>query len=132
MQTIYTFNVIIEPDEHATCHAHIPSLPGCHTWGDSPEEARQHLREAARLHLESMLETDEKIPVDSITPGSNQSLLIDLTKDEGEPRATHQHLRHPNGRRITMRVTDSDVPEGVLRGIIKDIGLSVEEFSALL
>ena len=37
---VYQFTVVIEADENAF-HAYVPALPGCHTFGDTVEEARQ-------------------------------------------------------------------------------------------
>lgn len=56
------YTAIIEPDEDAF-HAYIPALPGCHTFGDTVEEARANLIEAAELHLDAMRADGEAIPV---------------------------------------------------------------------
>ncbi len=58
----FTYRAIVEPDENNTFHAYIPALPGCHTWGNSIEEARKNLREAAILYLSSLRENNENIP----------------------------------------------------------------------
>lgn len=50
----YTFTVVIEPDEQGY-HAYVPSLPGCHTFGETVDEARANISEAMELHVESML-----------------------------------------------------------------------------
>lgn len=55
------FTAIIEPDEGGY-HAFVPSLPGCHTFGASVEEARDNLVEAVALHLDAMNEDGEEIP----------------------------------------------------------------------
>jgi predicted RNase H-like HicB family nuclease len=59
----YQFTVIIEPDEDAF-HAYVPALPGCHTFGATVEEARTNIAEAIALHIESMLEANEFIPIE--------------------------------------------------------------------
>jgi predicted RNase H-like HicB family nuclease len=61
--TIYQFTVVIEPDEDGF-HAYVPALPGCHTFGDTIDEARTNVVEAMELHLESMQQDGEPIPVD--------------------------------------------------------------------
>ncbi|MGH7491164.1 MAG: type II toxin-antitoxin system HicB family antitoxin [bacterium] len=61
--TPYQFTVVIEPDEDGF-HAYVPSLPGCHTFGKSIDEARESIVEAMELHVESMLEDGEPIPVE--------------------------------------------------------------------
>ena len=60
---VYRFAVVIEPDEDAF-HAYVPALPGCHTFGATVEEARANIAEAIALHVESMLESGEPIPVE--------------------------------------------------------------------
>lgn len=62
MNTSYTFRVIIEPDERKTYHGYVPSLPGCHTWGESVEETRTRLKDAIRVYIESLLDDGEPIP----------------------------------------------------------------------
>ncbi len=46
-------SVVIEQDEHGF-FANCPELPGCHTQGDSFEEALANIREAAELYLETL------------------------------------------------------------------------------
>ncbi|TEU19044.1 MAG: type II toxin-antitoxin system HicB family antitoxin, partial [Anaerolineales bacterium] len=59
----FAFTVIIEPD-NGSYHAFVPALKGCHTFGDTLEEAQTNIVEAIQLHLESMLEDREEIPED--------------------------------------------------------------------
>ncbi len=59
----FAFTVIIEPD-NGSYHAYVPALKGCHTFGDTLEEAQANIVEAMQLHLESMLEDGEEIPED--------------------------------------------------------------------
>ncbi len=60
---IHQFTVVIEPDEDAF-HAYVPALPGCHTFGATVEEAQKNVAEAIALHIESMREDGESIPVE--------------------------------------------------------------------
>ena len=57
----YQFTVVIEPDEKGY-HAFFPSLPGCHSFGNSVEEAQTNILEAIEVHVESMLEDGEPVP----------------------------------------------------------------------
>lgn len=59
---LYTFRVIIEPDENNTFHGFVPILPGCHTWGETIEETKRNLREAIQCHVEGLLMDNEPIP----------------------------------------------------------------------
>jgi len=61
--TTYNFTVVIEPDEEGF-HAYAPALPGCHTFGETIDEARANIVEAVKLHIEGMLEDGEPIPVE--------------------------------------------------------------------
>jgi len=58
----YSFRIIIEPDEKNTFHGYVPSLPGCHTWGETIEETRKNLKEAIRCHIQGLLKDREPIP----------------------------------------------------------------------
>lgn len=58
----YTFRIIIEPDENGTFHGYVPTLSGCHTFGDSIEETRKNLDEAISVYLSSLIADGEKIP----------------------------------------------------------------------
>ena len=60
--TKYQFTVVIEPDEQGF-HAYVPALPGCHTFGDTVEEAQANIYEAMELHVEAMLEDGEPVPM---------------------------------------------------------------------
>ena len=42
--------------------AYAPSLPGCHTEGDTIEEAEKNIQEAIELYLESLESHGEEIP----------------------------------------------------------------------
>lgn len=62
METLQ-YTVVIEPDEDAY-HAYVPSLPGCHTFGATVDEARANIAEAIALHIEAMNEDGEPVPVE--------------------------------------------------------------------
>lgn len=52
MPKILNFRVIIEQDEDGVFVASVPALPGCHTQGDTYEEAVKNIKEAIILCLE--------------------------------------------------------------------------------
>jgi predicted RNase H-like HicB family nuclease len=58
----YEFTVIIEQDEDGVFIAVCPALQGCRTEGDTEEEAREMIKDAIRLHIESRLDLGEPIP----------------------------------------------------------------------
>ena len=59
----YQFTAVIEPDEERL-HAYVPALPGCHTFGDTLDEARANIVEAIQLHVESMQQDGEPVPTE--------------------------------------------------------------------
>jgi predicted RNase H-like HicB family nuclease len=61
--TTCQFTVVIEPDEDGY-HAYVPALPGCHTFGETLDEARANIAEAMELHIESMRQDGEPIPTE--------------------------------------------------------------------
>ena len=65
---IHTYRIILEPDEGGY-HAFVPSLPGCHTWGKTIEEAREMVRDAIDVYLRSLIADGEAIPKDNWTKG---------------------------------------------------------------
>ena len=59
---IYTFRVIIEPDEKNTFHGYVPTLQGCHTWGKTIEETKRNLKDAIKCHVQGLVKDGELIP----------------------------------------------------------------------
>ena len=57
----YEFTVVIEQDEDGAFIAICPALQGCHTAGDTQEEALELIKDAIRLHIEARLELGEPI-----------------------------------------------------------------------
>lgn len=54
--------VIFEQGE-TSVGAYVPDLPGCIAVGETRDEALELIREAIELHVESLRENDESIPV---------------------------------------------------------------------
>jgi predicted RNase H-like HicB family nuclease len=57
------YTIVIEPDEDAF-HAYVPVLKGCHSSGDTPEEARRNILEAIELYVETLRDLGEEIPIE--------------------------------------------------------------------
>jgi len=55
----YKVSTVIEKDEHGY-YAYCPELPGCHSQGDSLEEAMANIREAIELYLETLSDEERK------------------------------------------------------------------------
>ena len=63
--------VIIERAEDGSYSAYVPDLPGCVSCGDSVDELRVNVREAVRLHIESLESHGEPVP-----PPTSQSYTV--------------------------------------------------------
>ena len=48
--------MIIEPQDEGGWSAYIPSLPGCVSEGETPDETISNIKEAAELYLETLKE----------------------------------------------------------------------------
>jgi predicted RNase H-like HicB family nuclease len=57
----YSLTIEFHPDEggYLAC---FPALPGCHTWGDTYEEAVKNSEEVLIGYLEALQKNGEKIP----------------------------------------------------------------------
>jgi len=61
----YTYRIIIEPDERNTFHAYVPALPGCHTWGESINQARKNIQDAIDVYIRSLIVDGLDVPQDN-------------------------------------------------------------------
>jgi predicted RNase H-like HicB family nuclease len=73
MKTYYV-PVVIEPDEDKWS-AYVPGMieQGATSWGETKEEAMQHIQEVAQMIIEELLEEGEKLP--SFITESNQEVV---------------------------------------------------------
>jgi len=60
------YTVIYEREEDGGYHAFVPALKGCHTQGDTLEEAVGNAQEAIEVYLESLKAHGEPPPVEDI------------------------------------------------------------------
>ena len=58
----YRYTIIFEPQPNGGYHAYCPALRGCHSEGDTLEEATANVREAIKAYLESLTAHGEPIP----------------------------------------------------------------------
>jgi predicted RNase H-like HicB family nuclease len=59
---IYNYMVIFEKEADGGYHASCPALKGCHSQGDSFEEASANISEAIALYIESLQADQEPVP----------------------------------------------------------------------
>lgn len=60
------YTVILEREEEGGYHAFCPTLKGCHTQGDTLEEALANVREAIEAYIESLRKHGETVPLEDI------------------------------------------------------------------
>ena len=58
----FSYSVFYEQVAEGGFVASVPALPGCHTQGETLEEAERNVREAVALYLESLAAHGEAIP----------------------------------------------------------------------
>lgn len=62
----HIFKVVIDEDAfedgRKAYHASCPALPGCHTWGHTPEEALMNIQEAVELYVEDLVASGDSVP----------------------------------------------------------------------
>jgi len=56
----YKVSIVIEKDDSGY-YAYCPELEGCHTQGDTIEEAMDNIKEAIELYLETLSEEDRTL-----------------------------------------------------------------------
>jgi predicted RNase H-like HicB family nuclease len=59
---IYHYTMILEREADGGFHAYCPALKGCHSQGDTLDEAIDNMREAIEVYLESVGAHGEPIP----------------------------------------------------------------------
>ena len=67
---------------------------------------------------------------------SSRELIRTLKKlgfvEHAERGTSHLVFSHPDGRRIVVARHSGDIPRGTLRGIIRDLDISVADFVSFL
>ena len=60
------YTVILEREEGGGYHAFCPVLKGCHSYGDTVDEAVGNIKEAIEVYLEDLREAGEPVPTEDI------------------------------------------------------------------
>jgi len=64
--TQHRYTVILDREDDGSFHAFVPALKGCHTQGDTEDEALANAQEAIAAYLESMVAHGEPIPTEEL------------------------------------------------------------------
>lgn len=62
----YRYTTIFAPQPDGGFHVYCPALRGCHSEGDSLDEAAANIREAVEAYLESLVAHGEPIPSEDL------------------------------------------------------------------
>ena len=75
-----TYSLAVEPHpEEGGYLAYFPALTGCHTWGESYEQAVRNAEEALVGYLEALQKNGESIPQENHPPGAvSLSVVVNL------------------------------------------------------
>lgn len=57
------YTIILKHEGEGGYHAFCPALPGCHSQGETEDEAIANIAEAIDLYLESLQAHNEPVPV---------------------------------------------------------------------
>jgi len=63
---VHHYTVVLEHEEDGGYHAFCPALPGCHSQGQTLDEAMANIGEAIELYLESLAAHNEAAPVEDL------------------------------------------------------------------
>ncbi len=63
---IHRYTVVLEHEADGGYHAFCPALPGCHSQGETLDEAVANVREAIEVYLESLAAHHEPAPVEDL------------------------------------------------------------------
>ena len=64
MKRLYDYTIILRPEDNGTFVAYVPAIPGCHAWGQTPEEAQAELTNVFEMILEEYEEERRMLPED--------------------------------------------------------------------
>jgi predicted RNase H-like HicB family nuclease len=59
---ILNYTVILEPAEEGGFIVHVPALPGCHTQGETLDEAYKMAEDAIQGYIKTLRDLKEEIP----------------------------------------------------------------------
>ncbi len=62
----YNYTVLIEAEPDGGFHASCPALKGCHSEGETEDEARANIREAIALYIESLRAHGDPVPGENV------------------------------------------------------------------
>jgi predicted RNase H-like HicB family nuclease len=64
-KNIHQYSVLYEADPKGGFVAYAPALPGCHSQGETLEEAEENIKEAIAVYIESLEAHGEPVPAET-------------------------------------------------------------------
>lgn len=108
--------IVLERDESGHWIASVPSVPGCHSYGRTIEQARRRIREALGLWTE----------------GADSVALIEQIRLPHEALEGIRRSRSARSRSERERARATDATVEAVRTLLTDLGLSVRDAATLL
>ncbi len=78
----YSYTAVVEQDEDGVYISSCPAVPGCHSNGETYEEAVKNLKEAIQLYIEARQSLGEPIPLEKESSGHGFSRAANSTNGE--------------------------------------------------
>ena len=110
------YGVVLERDETGAWLARVPSVPGCHTYGRTLEQARRRIREALELW---------------VGDAPSSELRFDIRLPAGI-REELRGVRTARKRSALAQREASDALSRAARDLIERLGLSLRDAAELL
>jgi len=109
------YTVVYERDESGAWNAHVPEVPGCHTYGRSLRQARERIREALGLWVDD----------------ADQAELVPHIR---LPRKAHLAVRRAKSSRARVARDQQQATEAADEAIhcLAQLGLSVRDAGEVL
>lgn len=64
MKRLHDYTIVLRPDDNGTFVAYVPAIPGCHAWGETPEEAQAEIVNVFEMIREEYREEGRQLPQD--------------------------------------------------------------------
>ena len=111
-----SYRVVLERDETGAWLARVPSVPGCHTYGRTLEQARRRIRQALELWVDDAPSAD---------------LLFDI-RLPAEIREKLRGVRTARRRSTRAQLEASTAVSRAARDLTERLGLSLRDAGELL
>jgi predicted RNase H-like HicB family nuclease len=121
------YRVVLERDESGAWIARVPSVPGCHTYGRTIDQARRRIREALSLWIEDP--HDAKLVEDIRLPVRAKEALQRSTRARADAERHRQSAHAATARTARVLVEDLHLS---LRDAGELLGLSYQRVLQLV